>query len=336
MRIPFSSRCWTNGSDRIVGKLHELGIRTIFSVPGSQILPVWDRIPRYRGMRLVVPRSERNAAFMGEGYGRTSHLPAVVMDTLGPGVANEAVGILSAVKSNAPVLFISPYHPAHKYRRLPEVFQGFDQPLFFRTICKESLWVEDARALPSTIDSAFQASLREPSGPVRVDIPFPILFQRHLWKKQGESPQQIPQRKDRMIWVTEDSEMSASPISKEMGWKEEEEDLLFPGVDRAGFGLPFALGIKFASPNTPVALVTEIRFLMENLDSLVLARMHQIPIRIVLPEGENGSLLEKIRDRFDVPWVPIRRGKDPKALLLENRRALTLLPGSILRSSVDF
>ena len=96
------------GAQRTVARLEAHGVRLVISIPGSQVLPLWDALDRAEGIELLVPRSERSAGFIAEGYGLAKGMPAVVANTLGPGVANEAVALASAKLSESPVLYLAP------------------------------------------------------------------------------------------------------------------------------------------------------------------------------------------------------------------------------------
>ena len=133
---------WRTGGAVVATALEELGVRHVFSLPGSQVLPRWDAIDRHTQIEIVVPRTERSGAFMAEGYAQASGGPSLVMSTLGPGVANELVGLRSAQLSQAAVVSLGPYHPQAKRPRLRDVFQGLDHPSFVTGACKWNLVVD--------------------------------------------------------------------------------------------------------------------------------------------------------------------------------------------------
>lgn len=239
---------------QIVGAtLADMGVGLVLSLPGSQVLPIWDGLDV---VDVVVPRTERHAAFMAEGYARAARVPAVLMSTLGPGVANELVGLRSARRSRTPVVCVAPWQPPWKRPRIPEVFQGLDQPAFFADVCKAGWVVDDASEIPNALEAAFAAATAEPAGPVRVDVAFPLLFRRHRHSGTGRCRQVSPKSGSEAIRVRETGDS---------------EDVWAPGIDRPGFALPFALGVKLAHPNARVTVETTPEWVTANLGVLVLA-----------------------------------------------------------------
>ena len=321
---------WSRGGEFLSDRLVKFGVTHIFSIPGSQVLPVWDALNLNR-VKLVVPRSERNSAFIAEGYGRASGFPAVVMSTLGPGVANELVGIYSSKLSNSPVLFLSPYQPPYKYKRMGEVFQGLDHPLFSKRVSKKNFLVENYRELPYVLDNAFSECLKEPMGPVRVDISFPILFNRYLFKAKKPSIRVSPKPpEDGIFFIFEtknDVERHKSSLEK-LGISNlvSEKNVFWPGIggtinefypgfgfdSGAGFGIPFALGVKFAFPKTPLILMTDLDSLFGNLDSFVVAVKHNLTVNLISKKKE----VEKVSDNLGVGFLTLKNINNLKENLL--------------------
>lgn len=294
MTIPGLNAGWGCGGEILVRTLSCLGIRHIFSISGSQVLPVYDSIPRVKGgPRLVVPRSETHAAFMAEGFGQAAGFPAAVMSTLGPGVANECVGLYSASLSRSPLLSIAPYQPPYKYNRIEEVFQGLDHPAFLGPVCKKTFLVNDRRELPSTIREALDAALEKPQGPVHVDISFPLLFKRSFFRA-GRRPSRVGDGREARQGPIVVTETGKGPTHHEM----KTGDVLSPGV--RGFGIPFSLGVVLALQDRPVFVLTGAGSLMRHLDSLAVGVTHGIPLKILSLDGTDSA--EDIADFYRIPY----------------------------------
>lgn len=327
MKIPGINFHWGNGGELVAQRLYDLSIKIIISLPGSQVLPIWDGVSSRFDMQVVVPRSERNGAFMAEGYGQASGFPAVLMSTLGPGVANELIGVYSAKASETPVMCISPYHPPNKYSRLGEVFQGLDHPKFFYESCKENILIESnsAKELLESIDNTFATCLKNPCGPVRLDISFPILFQHgfHKVKKTAESIQ--PNVPPMLFIIKEDPSISSLLESIDFLNSKGEKRVLSPGIGQPGFGLPFALGVKLAYPKTPVVLTTTYELLMSHLDSFAVAQLYNLSIR-VMGKDKTSDSIKQITNFFGMEYIKEPENKnDLERKLFERQDSLTVL-----------
>jgi thiamine pyrophosphate-dependent acetolactate synthase large subunit-like protein len=284
--MAFLSRSPTGG-EFVARFLDAAGIDTLFSLPGSQVLPIWDGLSER--VRLVVPRSERAGAFMAEGFARASGGPAVIMNTLGPGVANELVGFASARASQAPVVSICPFQPQAKRERMAEVFQGLDSPQFFAAFSKWTKVVDSEAELGGALADALREALSPPPGPVRVEISFPILFARASFGGHTAAARFEPPGAG-SICVLETAIGEPPP---DLG----AATRLAPGIGEAGNAIPFALGAKLARRQQPVVVVSEVRFLLQHMDSLALAASHGIAVRLV---GSKAGVLEQVARAFSL------------------------------------
>src|SRR5699024_9685585 len=72
------------------------GIRNVFCVPGESYLAVLDALHDAEDVRLISARHESGAAFMAEGYAKSTLKPGVVFATRGVGAANLSIGVHTA------------------------------------------------------------------------------------------------------------------------------------------------------------------------------------------------------------------------------------------------
>jgi len=94
-----------NTAQVLVRLLENLGVETVFGIPGAKIDSVFEALLDSK-IRLVICRHEQNAAFMAAAVGRLTGKVGVVMVTSGPGVANLATGLATATTEGDPVLAI--------------------------------------------------------------------------------------------------------------------------------------------------------------------------------------------------------------------------------------
>ncbi|WP_159451267.1 thiamine pyrophosphate-binding protein [Demequina sp. NBRC 110054] len=91
---------------RVVELLERLGVDTVFGIPGSHNLSLFDGLAR-SSVRLVSPRHEQGAGFAADGYARATGRPGVLITTTGPGILNAATALATAYADSIPVLAIS-------------------------------------------------------------------------------------------------------------------------------------------------------------------------------------------------------------------------------------
>ena len=322
MKFPsLIGRVVPNGSERAAARFREHGLDLLLSVPGTQTLPLWDAVERTEGIKLVVPRSERSAGFIAEGYGLASGRPAVVCNTLGPGTANEAVAIASAARSMAPVLYFTPCQPQAKRARLDRTFQGLDHSSYLNGIAAEQALCDDPAALEQMIDAAVATALGSPTGPVRLDVAFPVLFRRSARGSAGK-PRTAPSRpplaapgKD-LILALEQSSLSTSSMLDRAGLGgSAKRHAVHPGIDSPGSGLSFALGLRLGRPRSPVVLATTVESLLAQLGVSVVANSQRVGLTFAAFAGtETAATIKRAAESTGAAWMPIDSGESPESV----------------------
>ena len=171
----------TTYADLIVDYLKQLGIDTVFGVPGGAIEPLLNalaRSERQGGPRLVVARHECGAAFMADGYYRETGKIGVVCATTGPGATNLLTGVASALADEIPMLVITAQTPLPKFgkRALQESScTAIDTVGIFRYATNFNTLVSHHEQLESKLVSAIMSAHRAPNGPAHISIPSDIL-----------------------------------------------------------------------------------------------------------------------------------------------------------------
>ena len=168
-------------ADLIVSYLTQMGIDTVFGVPGGAIEPFLNSLARSErngGPRLVVARHECGAAFMADGYYRETGKMGVVCSTTGPGATNLLTGVASAAADEVPMLVITAQTPLPKFgkRALQESScTAIDTVGIFRYATQFNTLISHHEQLESKLVSAIMAAHRVPKGPAHISIPADIL-----------------------------------------------------------------------------------------------------------------------------------------------------------------
>ena len=72
------------------------GARFVFGIPGGLLHPFFEAVNSDPRFRLIVTKHEEGAAFMADGFARTTHKLAVCAGTAGPGATNLLTGVSCA------------------------------------------------------------------------------------------------------------------------------------------------------------------------------------------------------------------------------------------------
>lgn len=163
----------TSAANAIVKCLKIEGISNVFCVPGESYLPVLDALHDESSMRVISARHESGAAFMAEGYAKSSLKPGVVLATRGVGAANLSIGVHTAYQdSTSMVVFLGQVHSKFRGR---EGFQEVNLDQFFGHIAKWTVEVKDPERIPELVQRALRIAQSGRPGPVVVSLPEDVL-----------------------------------------------------------------------------------------------------------------------------------------------------------------
>src|SRR6186997_11068 len=165
--------------------LRSEGVRTIYSVPGSHIHPIYDGLSRVKSIRFVTCKTEPNTSLMADAYGRLTGNPGVCLVTAGPGGLNSMAGVAQAYGAASPMIHIGGAVPLKADR---EAFHGVDDPAFvhemFKKITKWSARVERIEEIPEVMAKAFHIARSGRPGPVHVEVPRLSDYSEYLLQEQ--------------------------------------------------------------------------------------------------------------------------------------------------------
>jgi len=158
--------------------LAEHGVRHVFGVPGGQTLALYDALlDAGPGMRHVLVRDERSAAYAADAYARVTGRAGVCDATVGPGAAKLPSGLGEALGASVPVVALVSELPArlapHRYRSAAS--QALDQAALLAAVTKWHATVPDAATLPPLVRQAFREATSGRPGPVALFLPQDVL-----------------------------------------------------------------------------------------------------------------------------------------------------------------
>ena len=156
------------GADVVCEALLRQGVDVMFSYPGGVILPLYDVLGDYPGLRHVLVRHEQGGAHAADGYARATGKVGVCMGTSGPGATNLVTGIGTAMLDSIPIVAITGNVPSALIGK--DAFQEIDINGITLPMTKHNYLVRDANELPRVIAEAFHIARTGRPGPVHIDI----------------------------------------------------------------------------------------------------------------------------------------------------------------------
>ena len=123
------------------------------------------------GLRVVLAKHENCAGFMGEGVHHRDGAPAVLVATIGPGIANAVNVIANAFQDRVPMVALTGCVPAdaqHTYTH-----QVLDHVRLVEAVTKAAFRVEDGTAAVLA-DKALALATEGRPGPVLLDVPMDV------------------------------------------------------------------------------------------------------------------------------------------------------------------
>ncbi len=164
------------GAEIVVQALKDQGVDVIFGYPGGAVLPIYDTLFQDHGIRHVLVRHEQGAAHAAEGYARSTGRPGVVLVTSGPGATNAVTGLTDALMDSIPIVCLTGQVPTFLIGN--DAFQEADTVGITRACTKHNWLVRNPDRLAKTIHEAFYVATAGRPGPVVVDIPKDVQFDK--------------------------------------------------------------------------------------------------------------------------------------------------------------
>ena len=165
-----------SGAEIVFKCLEDQGVKFIFGYPGGAVLPIYDELKNFESIKHILVRHEQGAGHAAEGYARSTGKPGVLLVTSGPGATNAVTALTDAYMDSVPLVCISGQVPTHLIGT--DAFQEADTTGITRPCTKHNWLVKDIKDLPEIIHKAFEVATTGRPGPVLVDIPKDIQFQK--------------------------------------------------------------------------------------------------------------------------------------------------------------
>ena len=161
------------GAEAVVELLKSHGVEVIFGLCGDTSLPLYDALARLpHGMRHVLTRDERHAAYMADGYARVTGKVGVCEGPSGGGATYILPGLVEANESSVPILAINTdisVSSRNKY-----TLTELDQRALMAPLTKWNAVLDRSADIPRTFRSAFEAMTSGRPGAAHIALPFDV------------------------------------------------------------------------------------------------------------------------------------------------------------------
>ncbi|HXN32084.1 MAG TPA: thiamine pyrophosphate-binding protein, partial [Polyangiaceae bacterium] len=159
------------------------GATHVFGIPGGLLHPLMAAIEGSATLTLIVTKHEEGAAFMADGFARTTGKLAVCAGTSGPGATNLVTGVACAFADGVPMLVVTGQAASHalgKGAAQETAREDIDIVEMFRPITKYSAMVTSADTFSHHLRRALRQALTGRRGPVHLNVPV------DLWERRAE------------------------------------------------------------------------------------------------------------------------------------------------------
>ena len=165
-----------NGGQAVVRALRAEGVEVVFGLPGVQIMHIVDGFFDAPDIRLITARHEQTAAFMADGYARTTGKPGVALVVPGPGAYNAGAGMATAYAASSPVFLIAgQIASAAIGKDLGALHDVHDQLEFLKPVTKWNARVLAAEDIPGAVHEAMRQMATGRPRPVEIEVPPDVL-----------------------------------------------------------------------------------------------------------------------------------------------------------------
>jgi acetolactate synthase I/II/III large subunit len=175
-----------SGAEIVFKSLEDQKVEFIFGYPGGAVLPIYDELKNHKSIKHILARHEQGAGHAAEGYARSSGKPGVLLVTSGPGATNAVTALTDAYMDSVPLVCISGQVPTHLIGT--DAFQECDTTGITRPCTKHNWLVKDVNDLAEVMHRAFEIATTGRPGPVLVDIPKDIQFNKGVYKSKKTKP----------------------------------------------------------------------------------------------------------------------------------------------------
>ncbi|MFP4387012.1 MAG: acetolactate synthase 3 large subunit [Alphaproteobacteria bacterium] len=174
-----------SGAQMVIKALIEQGVDTVFGYPGGAVLPIYDELFQQNKIKHILVRHEQGAVHAAEGYARSTGKVGCVLVTSGPGATNAVTGLTDALLDSIPIVCLTGQVPTFLIGT--DAFQEADTVGITRPCTKHNYLIKNVNDLSSAMHEAFHIARSGRPGPVVIDIPKDVQFDKGQYVNAKEA-----------------------------------------------------------------------------------------------------------------------------------------------------
>lgn len=263
---------------------------TILGYPGSCVMLILDRLYGSTQINHVLVRHEQGAVYAACGYAGLSDKPGIVLVTSGPGATNTVAGIADAMVRGIPLIVIT----GQVFSDLlgTDAFQEVDIIGITSSITKWNFQIRSADQVARALECAFHVAISDRPGPVVLDFTKDAQSGVAVYNpsERGVNGQFYLNRNEFYAnYLFGNNNDKVCQIIKMLKDKVRDVVLIVDvhvsnqtAYYMPGFGLPSAIGAKYACPEKTVCLLVGSREFQATIKELGIIKEKGLDIKIFL------------------------------------------------------
>lgn len=171
------STYFNNGGKLVANVLKSHDVKFVFTLTGGHISPILSECKK-QGIKIIDTRNEATAVFAADGVSRLTDQIGVAVVTAGPGVTNTITALRNAQLAESPLLLIG--GAAATLLKGKGSLQDVEQLNLLKNVCKKVYTCDRLNQIENTIKNAIFFAKEGVPGPVFVELPIDLLYNREL------------------------------------------------------------------------------------------------------------------------------------------------------------
>lgn len=307
-----------SGAEILVKSLTDHHLNTYFGYQGSCIMQVMDCFYDNKQIEHILVRHEQGAVHAACGYAYYANKPGVVLVTSGPGATNTVTGIADAYSSGIPLIVITGQVASTMLGT--DAFQEADMINITSSITKWNCQIRKADQIADAVYKAIKIATSDRPGPVLLDITKDAQTGKAEYCPATKPidcncisaiiPSELvnfPQKKlyDEIIQILKNSAkdilLAVDKIPNDFyieGYFEGSKVIKSKLLGVSGFGLPAAIGARYAMPDKTVCLVAgELEF-QATIKELGIILEQGLDVKMAILTHSANNMFEVIHPDF--------------------------------------
>ena len=165
-------------SDYIIKFIEDIGVDTIFMVPGGGAMYLNDALYCSKHVNHIANHHEQASVIAAEAYSRVTDNIGVAMVTSGPGATNAITGVAGAFIDSIPLIILSGQVKTNDLKKESGLRQKGPQEVdivkIVSSITKFAVTISKPSDIKKILPQAFKIAISGRKGPVWVDVPLDI------------------------------------------------------------------------------------------------------------------------------------------------------------------